>query len=485
MKKLLIIIAVMIMMCVDLTSSKAQIITGSSRFVGQLPSLDVNGEADAYLHSDSYLRPKRAYSVPYQDEHFFGDWGGIQPILLDRGVHVFAHLHEEADGNFHGGWRKGATDAGEVGVEFDVDWKKLTRNNFFKNFWTHTLIVNGHGQNMSTKYLHDGIAGVQKIYGFRGDVALHLVYMYGEQSLMKDHLILNAGWIPPGTFFAASPLFCMYMSVGMCGNPSPGKYLPGNRDWPSGNLSFVARFRPTKETYIMSGAFAVSPHTYNGGRSGWAWAQDGLGKFSTPIEVGWLPKFGKHQLQGHYKFGYDYDNSSYPDLYSDIYGQPWVLTHNPKRRRAGQNIMWFIADQMLVRHGDGPTNGLIALGGWMWADGKTSAMSDHAWGGLVESGSAWGRPLDSIGVLYQWFHMSRTSRRQQEVAYNAGKAFPQNQWGPVWGIQSHESVYELFYNAHMTPGISIQPDFQYINRPGATTRYHDAATFGLQFNALL
>lgn len=82
------------------------------------------------------------------------------------------------------------------------------------------------------------------------------------------------------------------MNVAMCGNPAPTKYTEGARDWPSGNLGFVARVMPTKQTYIMAGLFAVSPHAYNGGISGWAWAQDGLGKFSSPVEIGWLPPLG-------------------------------------------------------------------------------------------------------------------------------------------------------------------------------------------------
>lgn len=472
-------LGMLILMAITLPA-RAQVILGSNRIVGLMPSLQVNGEANQFLDPDPFFTP------PYGHEHFFGDWGGLRSKLLKHGVHILADVHEESAGNFRGGWKHGATDVGQVGVEVDIDWEKLTQNHFFKNFWLHSMIVNGHGRNLSTAYIHDSIGGVQQIWGSRGNTVAHLVYLYGEQSLFHNHLDLSAGWIPPGSFFAASPLFCMYMNTGMCGNPAPGKYLEGNRDWPSGNLSFIARVMPTKETYIMAGAFAVSPHAYNGGVSGWAWAQDGLGKFSTPVEVGWLPQFGKHHLQGHYKFGYDYDNSSYPDLYSNIYGQPWQLNPRTQRRKhAGRGNMWFMADQMIMRNGPGPTNGLIALAGWMWADGKTVAMSDHAWGGLIENGSIWGRPLDSVGILYQWFHMGRTSRRQQEIAKAYNLPYMSNRWGPVWGIQSHENIYELFYNAHVAPGVSLQPDFQYINRPGATTLYHDAATLGLQLNAML
>ncbi|WP_039905290.1 carbohydrate porin, partial [Acetobacter tropicalis] len=66
-----------------------------------------------------------------------------------------------------------------------------------------------------------------------------------------------------------------------------------------------------------------------------------------------------------------------------------------------------------------------------------------------------------------------------------GQPFQSNQWGQVWGVQSHENIYEFFYNAHVANGLTLQPDFQYINRPGGTTTFHDAAVMALQFNVVL
>ena len=86
---------------------------------------------------------------------------------------------------------------------------------------------------------------------------------------------------------------------------------------------------------------------------------------------------------------------------------------------------------------------------------------------------------------FHYFEMSRASVLQQESSVLAGTPFLTNQWGKAWGIQTHEDVYEVFYNIHTARGMSFQPDFQYINRPGGTTTYHDAAVMGLQFNCIL
>ncbi|KGB22693.1 carbohydrate porin [Acetobacter pomorum] len=457
----------------------AQLLTGGNSAVGLWPSLQVDNEADQVED------PGPLFSAPYGKDHFFGNWWGAQPWLLNHGIHILADVHEELAGNFRGGRRKGVDNAGQVGVELDVDWGKLTNADIMKGFWTHMMVVNGHGRNLSTDYIGDSLGGVQQIYGARGNVVAHLVYLYGEHAFLHNHIDISAGWIPVGSFFAASPLFCMYMNVAMCGNPAPTKYTEGARDWPSGNLGFVARVMPTKQTYIMAGLFAVSPHAYNGGISGWAWAQDGLGKFSSPVEIGWLPSFGRNHLVGHYKAGFGYDNSKYKNLLNDVNGNAWVQTGAQPQYEAGRASAWFMADQMLMRNGDGPTNGLIALAGWMWSDGKTTAMSHHVWAGMTETGAAWGRPNDSVGAMFQWMTMSRASVLQQEAALAAGVPFPDNQWGKVWGIQTHENIYEVFYNAHVANSMSLQPDFQYINRPGGSTVFHDAAVMALQFNVVM
>ncbi|MBE7618381.1 carbohydrate porin [Gluconacetobacter entanii] len=464
----------------DRAPAFAQAIPGDSMGgIGTQPMVAANARRTQSAWAQD---PGQFFSAPYGNQHFFGDWLGLQPWLVRHGIHIAADEHEELAGNFRGGAKQGVTDAGQTGVEIDIDWNRLAG---LKNFWTHTMIVNGHGTNLSTEYIHDSLGGVQQIYGARGNVVAHLVYMYAEQSLFHNRLDISAGWIPVGSFFAASPLFCNFMNVSICGNPAPGKYVPGGRDWPSGNLGVVMRVMPTVDTYIMASMFAVSPHAYNGGISGWSWAQSGLGHFSTPVEIGWLPEFGRHHLAGHYKAGYGYDNSQYNDLFQDIDGNSAVITGRPFRKESGVSTAWFQADQMFVRNGKGPTNGLIGLAGYMYTSGKVSAMKQHAWAGMIETGAKWGRPLDTMGAMFHYFEMSRSSVLQQESSMLTGQPLLSNQWGQAWGIQTHEDVYELFYNIHAARGMSFQPDFQYINRPGGTTTYHDAAVMALQFNCIL
>ncbi|MBV1832401.1 carbohydrate porin, partial [Komagataeibacter melomenusus] len=135
---------------------------------------------------------------------------------------------------------------------------------------------------------------------------------------------------------------------------------------------------------------------YNGGISGWSWAQDGLGKLSTQAEIGWIPAFGRDHLAGHYKVGAMYDNARYEDLYEDIHGNSWVLTGQPARRQSGQTSVWVIVDQMLVRRGAGEMNGLILGGYYAYASGQTSQINHSFMAVLMDTGALWHRPLDSV-----------------------------------------------------------------------------------------
>ncbi|MFT9298821.1 MAG: carbohydrate porin, partial [Gluconobacter sp.] len=234
---------------------------------------------------------------------------------------------------------------------------------------------------------------------------------------------------------------------------------------------------------IMGGVFAVSPHSYNGGISGWALAQSGLGKVSSQIEIGWMPSFGKNKLRGNYKLGAWYDNSRYPNLYEDVNGNSFQATGLGRRYEAGMTSAWFMFDQMLVRNGPGVTDGLILIGGVGYAQGNLVAMRDHEWIGIVDSGTPWHRSGDQAGIMFQHMDMSHTVTLQQESSLALGLPYLDNQWGPVYGVQHWENVYEAFYSTHIMRGTTLQADFQYLQRPGATTTFKDAAVIGGQLTA--
>jgi len=157
--------------------------------------------------------------VPVGD-HLFGDWGGLRSALHNDGIDVTLDWIGEVAGNVSGGVKQGTTYAGQVGIGVDVDGEKLFG---IKGFSTHMVLVNRQGANDSENF-GDNLIPVQEIYGAGGNVLVHLVYAYAEQSLANGRVDIAVGWMPVLNDFDASPLNCNFMNNGLCGNP---KELPG------------------------------------------------------------------------------------------------------------------------------------------------------------------------------------------------------------------------------------------------------------------
>lgn len=459
--------------------------TGPEEVSNPTPYAETQPTTPFYLAIPGFLQAPYgppSFGPPFGTTHLLGDWGGVQPWLQKRGLYFAFDVYEDLAGNVAGGKKRDYSVAGQVGSTLDVDWEKLLNaGSWSKDLWLHLLVVNGHGRNLS-RLFGDNSNQVQQIYGSRGNVIAHMVWAYFEKSWLDHRIDWSMGWIPTGVFFQNSPWVCNYMNVWLCGGEAPTKFLTGGRGWPSGNIGTVLRVMPTKQVYVMGGLFAVSPHPYNGGISGWSWAQDGLGKLSTQVEIGWIPAFGRDHLVGHYKVGVMYDNSRYSHLYEDINGNPWVLTGQPARRESGQTSLWVIADQMLVRHGPGELNGLILGGYYAYASGQTSQINHAFVAALMDTGAAWKRPLDSVGIAFLWASFSRSAILSQEAAAGHGLSLPVANFGVPYGIQGHESIYEAYYGFHIMDGLSIKPDFQYINHVGGTTTFRDAVVLSTAVN---
>jgi porin len=98
-------------------------------------------------------------------------------------------------------------------------------------------------------------------------------------------------------------------------------------------------------------------------------------------------------------------------------------------------------------------------------------MPFFASGGLVYQGPLPSRPRDTaaLGVAYGGF--SSQLRRSQRDARSAGGGA---------GIQQYEIALELTYIMQATRWLQVQPDLQYIIKPGGTGMIPNALVLGFQ-----
>ena len=96
-------------------------------------------------------------------------------------------------------------------------------------------------------------------------------------------------------------------------------------------------------------------------------------------------------MPGHYKLGFGYNTSStYKDFANDLAaaGVPGFVM----RTRTGNFQAWALADQMLVRHGPGNDNGLIALAGFIHNDPNNTQYAHQYFAALLDHGIWDARP---------------------------------------------------------------------------------------------
>jgi porin len=416
-------------------------------------------------------------SQPFGTQHLGGDWGGARPWLEDHGIYIGVNYYPEIAAIVEGGQRQGIDYTSQFGLSVDLDGQKLLG---WSGFALHSVIVQRNGRSASADFLHDDLDAVQQIFGGGGDVAAHLVYLYGEQQLDSGRVDIAGGRLPVGTFFASSPLYCNFINVIFCGNPHPIPVYPGEPDWPAATWGGQARVFVLPTVYVMGGAFQANPNF--GGRSGWNFFEQGTTGLSIPLEIGWTPSFGQDHLLGHYKVGFDNDSSSYPNLFVSTNGLPIAVSGLPGQPVHGRRMYYVLVDQMLVRTGKGDTDGIVAFGGFVHADAGISPLENQLFGGVLSSASFLGRPQDSLGFAASWFQVSGALTATQQLEDLLDEPLTGGGLGTPLGVQSHEAELEAIYIAKVYRGVSIEPDIQYINNPGGTPGAHNALSLGLQLS---
>lgn len=443
-----------------------------------LAGMALVGSAPALAQSDATSATAKANQQAVKSgdavepEHALGNWGGVRDRLADKGVDLqLGYLAEVAD-VASGGLRRGADYAHQIKLQADIDGKPLLG---VDGLSFHTALINRTGRNASGDFLGDDLFQVQEIYGATGRAPLHLSYLYAEGSLAGGKVDIKGGRLSVGADFATSPLFCQFLSLGLCPEPRALTVEPNFSVVPSAVWAARVRVQP-KDVYLAAGVYQARPRY--GGPSGFDWGFSGTSGVVVPVEIGWEPRFGSHEVQGHYKAGLVVDTSRFPDL-------------DPTRPSHASRLSWYVlADQMLVRTGDSGTDGLILLGGWSHSDPRTSVMRDFVFGGMVARGVIPGRKGDTVELLVGHGEVSNRLTEAQIAAEESGATLPTGfppepgAFGPpakAPGVQTQETVLEANYGLKLAPGITAVPDVQYVIQPGAAARVPDALVLGGRF----
>ncbi len=436
--------------------------------------------------SQQVAHPSSEPPLP-QPEALFPTIFGAGSWLRDHGIAVLLDTTNEFFGTVSGGGGPrdatgknsgGATLDGQVGFETDVDWEKLAG---ITGFSTNTIIVGRYGGLPTSALVGDTLNATQEVYGAGGNVVAHLVQFWGQETLAGGGVQIQAGRIPLDDYFDASPLFCVFASNALCGNP---KNFVDNAQshltYPDAGWAFHLTLAPSPHYYLQTGIFFNQSNVFNvaeGFRSGWNFDSNYINGETFPVEIGYIPAFGDDKLVGHYKLGFVYDNSSHLDDYYDVAGSSFANTGLPQRMRKGSTTEYIQADQMLIRNGPGPSSGVIVLAGFSYNDPETSYRSEQFYGAVEDLGFWKARPFDQINLLGTYQRVSGLYGKAQGLEFDEG--FPILSGGAS-GVQTWTATFEANYSIHVYHGFTFAPDFQYMIRPNAQSNLPNAAFLGFK-----
>lgn len=385
------------------------------------------------------------------------------------GVTLGLEYKAEVAGNVSGGRKHGLDYSHLVIGTADLDAGKLWGA---KGLKIHAALVNVAGNSLSTDALGDNLLGVQDAFVPDVTVGARLAWLYAEQSLFQDRLSLAAGRLPVHRDIARSGFYCRFMSTAICGGPHTLPAQVAFTDLPFATWGARAQVKLPAGFSATAGAYEVNPK--HGGPAGLNWSTSGSTGTLYPVELTFEPGGAKAHLPGHYKLGWMYDSSAYPDLAEDAAGRPLPLTGAPGRMHRGRPTGYALFDQMLARHGKGEANGLVAFGGFVRSDPATFRLAQLSFLGLSDQGLLASRPKDIAGLLLAHARVSHSLTRTE--ALEQSLALPLT--GGVDGVQRDEWVVEANYAVHVKDGLTVMPDVQWVRWPGAIRRHGDALVLG-------
>ncbi len=418
---------------------------------------------------DTGLPPERPEPAPPYDfaHNITGDWFGARTWLYDRGIDITGGYAMEFMANPVGGEDQGQTYVHNVLLRADFDLQKLlgVPNTIFRIAGSQRT-----GNSLSQRDIGNAIS-VQQLYG--GGQRVRLVQAEFITSLYEDRLNLAYGRLAATDDFLTSPLYCQFITNGICGQPpSPFFNLPnGITAYPTAVWGTRAKVRPTEETYVQVGVYDgdVSQRNNAGEDNNKHGTNFTFGDNGVLIlsEIGYTPEQGLFDLPGHYKLGGYYHTGDFRNVSEDVDGGNPFASGLPGEKFSGNSGVYLLFDQMVYREADRTEQGLTLFTVFVMSpDDKHNTIPYYASGGAVYTGLIKSRPYDktAFGVHNAWF-----SDALSDARHDAGLE-----------RQNRETTIELNHQFQVTPAVYFRPAIQYVVTPNGQDDIDNALVVGFE-----
>ncbi|KQP30893.1 porin [Methylobacterium sp. Leaf104] len=454
---------------------------GSPRGAGGDPQTSV-------AQSVTSSRPSANLDTSIQDQLGpFGDPFGFRAFLKERGVTYSLTYIGESLGNVSGGLRRRGIAEGLLDLEIDVDLGPLVG-------WTggalHTNLFQIHGAGLS----RSAVGNLITVSGIEALPASRIYELWFEQKVFGDRFGLKFGQIAADTEFAVTQTGTVFVNstfgwpnnmavVIPSGGPIYPLAVPGMRAKvvPNANLSFQVGLFDGDPAGPVRGDGASDPQRRNRTGTNFRTNDPPLviaeASYAYNIAPGSTGEAGTVTLGGWYHLG------RFDSLRFDGAGTSLAAPESRgiARRFRGQAGLYGLIDQTVYREPDDPNDGASVFLRASASPADRSLVDLYADVGIAYKGLLPGRSDDTVGLAFGYSRISAQARGlDTDTILATGVATPR---------RSSEAVLEATYQAVLGPGVTLQPDVQYVFRPGggvpnprdaSGARIRNAAVFGLR-----
>ena len=454
---------------------------GSGRGAGGDPQTSV-------AQPDTSAKPSANLTTSIQDGLGpYGDPGGLRSFLLGKGIAYSLTYIGESFGNATGGARRGAIYEGRLDFQFDADLDRLMG---WQGATFHSNLYQIHGTGLS-RYFVDNVITVSAIEALP---ASRLYELWVDQKLFGDQLSLKVGQIASDTEFAVSQTGTLFINSTFGWPNIMAVVLPsGGPIYPLATPAVRAKYVPNRNFSLQVGVFdgdpagparaGASPDPQRRNRTGTNFRTNdpalviAEAAYAYGIEAQGGTEPGTVTLGGWHHFG------RFDALRTDRAGRSLAdpASSGLARRFRGDSGLYAMIDQTLYREPNDPNDGASAFVRVSSAPTDRNLIDLYLDAGLAYKGLLPGRSDDTMGVAFALSRFSRGARGFDTDAILLGAGT-----GPR---RSSEAVLEATYQAVLAPGVTVQPDVQYVFRPGGGIanprdaegrRIRNAAVFGLR-----
>ena len=412
------------------------------------------------------------------------DAGGRRASLAQRGISYGLNYYGEVFGNVSGGIRRGSGYSGELEAIVDFDFEKMSG---WRGLTAHVSAFQLHGHGISTS--HVGL--LNPISNIEATPATRLFELWVEQELVKDRLTVRLGQmrVDYEGEFVISQIAGLFVNTNFGWPAFKAVNLPaGGVTFPLAGMGARIKYTPNAQWTFLAAVFNDDPAGPCPAGDPQKCNNDGL-KFRTqddPYVIGEIQyRYGDNKkpgiLGGLLKIGAFNDFGTFNQNRT---GTDGLLLADPAsngnpRRLHGNRGVYGVIEQQLYRSnksGASPNDGIYAFGRIAGMPSDRNLVDFAFDAGLRFAGMIPGRPKDEFGVAIAHNRISSSV---------AGFDRDTNLFtGVVGPIHTAEWVGELTYKWQLAEGWSIQPDLQYVWRPGGNAADPNVPTKPIE-NALV